>query len=72
MPYGIYWHTGAFDLPMHYGTSYNKCSFYQGFYIAAGRRVLQALETVVVLMVTALVAAHCSSKGSFEDHYEQL
>ena len=38
--------------------------------IAAGRSVQRALETVALLMVTALVAAHCDSKGSFEGHYE--
>ena len=47
---------------------YNKSSFYRGFYIATGRSVQRALETVAVLMVTALVAAHCDSKGSFEGH----
>ena len=27
VPYGIYWHTGAFYLPMHYGTSVVERSF---------------------------------------------
>ena len=39
----------------------NKCSFYRGFYVAAGHSVQWALETVALLMVTALVAAHCDN-----------
>ena len=44
----------------------------EAFYIATGRSVQQALGTVTVLMVIALVAAHCDSKGSFKGRYEQL
>ena len=72
MPYGIYWHTGTFDLPVHYGTSYNKCSFYRGFYIAVGHSVQRVLETVALLMVTALVAAPYVNKESFKGRCEQL
>ena len=43
---------------------YNKCSFYRGFYIAAGRSVQRALKTVALLMFTSLVAAHCDNKES--------
>ena len=55
---------GSAVLPfMSYLVRYNNCSFYRGFYIAAGRSVQRALETVAVLMVIALVAAHCDRKG---------
>ena len=37
-----------------------------------GRSVQRGLETASLLMLTALVAAHCDSKVSFEGHYEQL
>ena len=40
--------------------------------VDTGHLVQRALETVTVLMVTALVAAHCDSKESFEGCYEQL
>ena len=41
--------------------------------MATGHSVqCRALDTVAVLMVTALVAAHCDSKESFEGRYEQL
>ena len=41
--------------------------------MATGRSVqCWALHTVVMLMVTALVAAHCDSKGSFKGRCEQL
>ena len=57
---------------MHYGTSYNKCSFYQGFYIAVGHSVQWVLKMVALLMVTVLVAAPYVNKESFKGRCEQL
>ena len=41
---------GSTVLPfMSWLVGYNKCSFYRGFYIAAGRSVQRAFETVALL-----------------------
>ena len=55
------------------------CSFYRNFCITgavASQKVcghcMRALHTGAVARLTALVAAHCNSKESFEGRYEQL